>query len=244
MANTYGDLITDALSEIRYARAGDVLAPDDMAFGLRALNRLIDGWNADKTQIWTANFSDFTLTPNHNPHTIGPAADFVVTKRPVEIENAELNLGSDTFVPLDLLDDYQYANLSVPNLSASLPTAIYYSPNYVPQVEQGACYFWPISSQALVVRLWMRIVLGSVLETDEVSLPQGYEDALMLTLAERLAAPFGQVLAQTTVRKATEARQKIRVNNSTLTRLTSDGPKGRKIGVSSFNWRSRTFNNT
>jgi hypothetical protein len=41
------DLITDAFTEIRAARAGDVLAPEQMAWGLGKLNRLLDRWNAN-----------------------------------------------------------------------------------------------------------------------------------------------------------------------------------------------------
>ncbi len=243
MSTTWGDVVTNALFEIRYARAGDVLAPEDMAFGLQVANRLLDAWNADRMQSWNTQQADFTLTPGHTPHTIGPAADFVVTKRPVAIDDAQLNIGNNVFMPLDLIDQSDYAGISVPALTSTLCTALYYSPDYVPEVEQGSCYFWPICTQALTVRLWLRYIIAGVLETTVFSQPQGYERAFTLTLAEELAAPFGQTLSGMTSRNAQMARAKIRTNNEDITRLRSDGPKGQRPTISNFNWRSRTFNN-
>jgi hypothetical protein len=79
---TYGDLVTEALKEIRAARAGDVPSPDDMADGVSILNRIIDFWNANQRTVYSEDFQDFTLVPSLSPHTIGPTGTFNITQRP------------------------------------------------------------------------------------------------------------------------------------------------------------------
>lgn len=44
MADTVGEVLTDALLEIRVARAGDAVNPNTMDMALRRLNLLLDEW--------------------------------------------------------------------------------------------------------------------------------------------------------------------------------------------------------
>lgn len=215
--STYGDLITDALAEIRAARAGDVVNADDMAYGLRQLNRLLDQWNADRPKVFRSFYQDFTLTANHSPHTIGVSgADFIVTgNRPVSIDAAAWNLGGSpaAFQPIAVRDAQWYATVFVPGLVSGIATDVYYDPAYDSPTPVGNLYFYPVPSGANGVRLWIRQVLASVAQTDTVTLPQGYDAALMLTLAEILAPGFGQSVAPGTAKRASEARAVIEANN-------------------------------
>lgn len=218
MANTYGDLVTDALAKIRMARAGDVPNPNDMAFGMRALNRLIDGWNAERPRVYREFFQDFTLTPSLDPHTIGPTgATFTVTgTRPVSIDAAGLNIGGSpaTYQRITVYDWRYYASRAQPGLSTALPFALYYDPAYTN--GNGNCYFWPVPTSALGVRLWMRQVLASVAQTDNVTLPQGYEIALLWSLARFFSSDFGQAWPADNERQYTQAIAAIEGNNDVV----------------------------
>jgi hypothetical protein len=237
---TIGDMVTSALTEIRVARAGDVLAPDDMATGLYVFNRLLDLWNADYRKVYASGFTDYTFTPSLSPHTIGPGGTFTATVRPVELLYAAVNIGGSpaSFIPIDVQDAAWYATMPVPALTSTIPTDVYYQPDS----PLGKLYFWGIPTVAYGVRLWTRSLLASVVQTDTFSLPQGYQAALELTLAEELAASFGQQVSSSTERRAREARALIFGNNddAPYLRTRDAGLAGGEMDGSGFNWLTRT----
>lgn len=211
--STFSDLVTDAIIELRSARAGDVVNPDDMDLGLRTLNRLFDSMNADEMAIYNEAFTDYTLTPNLSPHTIGPGGTFSVTQRPVSLDYAALNLGGTTpvFTRINVRDDAWYQRQGVPSISITVPTDVYYDTSW----PLGNLYFYGIPSLAYSVRLWTRTVLAAVALTDTFSLPPGYQNMLTLTLAEWLGSAFGQSISESTARRAKDARDLVyRVNDT------------------------------
>lgn len=232
---TVGDVVTSALTEIRAARAGDVVKPADMTLGIYLLNRLLDLWNADERKVYADRFTDFTLTPSLSPHTIGPSGTFTATVRPVRLLSAAVNLGSGVFTPLDVRDAEWYASQTVPALTSTFPTDVYYQPEF----PLGKLYFWPVPTSALSVRLWTRALLASVVQTDDFSLPPGYQEALELTLAERLAPAFGEGASEETKTAARAARATIFGNNDDVSlKLTSDAPTSGN-GGGWFDYRTR-----
>lgn len=190
---TFTDLFTDALSRIRIARAGDVLSPEDADYCLLLFNGLLDQWNADGRAVYASIFTDYTLTPSLNPHTIGPGGTFVVTQRPVEIQAAALSLGGNpvVYTPIEVRGKAWYQAQTVPGLSTSIPTDVYFEESW----PLGKLYFYPLPSAASGIRLWTRVLLAAVAAADvgnAFSMPPGYGEALTLTLAKKAAPGFGQ----------------------------------------------------
>lgn len=234
---TIGDLVTSALTEIRVARAGDVVNPDDMATGLYVLNRLLDLWNANDRAVYSESFDDFTLTPSLSPHTIGVGGTFALTVRPVELLDAAVNLGGSpaTFIPIMVRDKAWYAAQAVPAQTASFPTDVYYKADW----PLGKLYFGPVPTTAYGVRLWTRTLLAAVTQDATFSLPPGYQAALELTLAEELAPSFGQSVSADTARRARQARAIVFGNNDDTPRLaTADA--GLQRGSAGFNYLTRS----
>lgn len=257
MSSTILDaLIYPALAEIRVARAGDVLAPDDAAFTLTILNSLLDLWNADARASFTETINDFTLVPNVSPHTIGPAGSatgpsnptFVVNVRPQTLLFASVNLGGtpNVYIPIAVQQTDWYERQAVPGLSQTFPTDVYYSADWTDPnslgTGYGALYFYGIPTTAYGVRLWLRTIFGAVALTDIFSQPPGYQRALWLTLAEEAATPFGQPIPPSLTRRASEARGLIFGNNDDPPMLeTADAGLNRSSGRSSFNYHSRSW---
>lgn len=255
---TITTLLIGALTEIRVARAGDTPSPDDLDLALQILNELLDEWNADSRALFNTTFSDFTLVPSLSPHTIGPAGSlagpadptFVVALRPVALIGAQLNLGGSipAFIPLTVRDDAWYRRVPTPTITMAAPTDVYYSPDWTDPNNlgsgYGSLYFYGIPSTAYTVRLWLRTVLAQVTDPSlTFSLPPGYQAALRLTLAERLAAAMGQVVAPSTAEAARGARERVFGNNDPIPHLaTADAGLnggGHPLG---FNWANRSYN--
>lgn len=205
------DLVTDALLEINIYDALDTPSPQDAAFVLRKLNRILDNWNADRAAVYADQFQAYTLTPALSPHTIGPSGTFVVTQRPVSLEGVTLLLPTvnSPQITISIRDQAWYRSLSIPSLSTQQPTDVYYDPTW----PNGKLYFYPVPNAAYQVVLWTRIVLATLGLNDAFTLPPGYQDAITLTLAEDIAPTFEKPVAPSLAKKAQEARERIFTNN-------------------------------
>lgn len=217
---TVRQIVVDAMLEIGAIAAGEALSADDGAYALSKFNRLIDNWNAERAAVYNVSFATYTLTPSLSPHTIGPTGTFVVDQRPVSVEGANIilnNVSPTVKSPLHLRDDQWWLNQRVPGISTTLPTDLYYSPDW----PNGSLWLWPIPTVAYGLELETRVLLANVVLTDTVSLPPGYRDALTLTLAEDLATPYGRALPPALPALAMRARARIFANNDIPPRLVT-----------------------
>jgi len=242
MAEAVQEIITDALGELGVLSTGEPLSAPEADIALRYLNRMLDQWAARMINAYNVNFSAFTLTPNHQPHLIGPnlvAPDFAVAQRPVRIENAAIilnNVPQPVDVPLNIRDDNWWANQRVKTITSTVPTDLYYSPDW----PNGALYLWPIPTFPYGLRLetWV-LISGFTSIADTVELPPGYREALMLSLAEKLARPFGKPLGEDLRSDAARARAIFQTNNAKSPRTASAdyGTRGKRT-VPTFNYIS------
>jgi hypothetical protein len=222
VSDTVLDIITDALLEIEaYGPADLPPSASDAALGLRLLNRELDAWAALKRYVYSVGFTAYTLTPNHQPHLIGPglvAPDFAATQRPVRIEGADLILPTGVDLPLNLRDDDWWLNQRVKSIATTTPTDLYYSPDW----PNGSLFLWPIPTTGYGLRLetWGLISQFAAL-SDAFSFPPGYKKALVLTLAERLCRPFGRPTRADLTEDAKKARADIQTNNAKSPRIAS-----------------------
>lgn len=236
---TFQDIANDALTEIGVLAAGETATPEDSALCLTRGNYIMDEWAARKVYAYNINFTVYTLTAGHGPHLIGPglnAPDFAATQRPVKIEGAALRLNTsvpNVDKPLNLRDDDWWNNQRVKTLASSIPTDLYYSPDW----PNGALNLWPVPSVAygLVLEAWVLLTQFAALTT-AFSLPPAYRKAFMLTLAEELCGPFGKQPSPLLIVKARDARKAVQGNNSGSPRIsTAEAGQGGK-GGSYFNW--------
>jgi hypothetical protein len=232
---TYLDLITNALSEIGVARAGDVLSPEDANFALGILGRMLDEWNADRRAVYASVLAPYTTT-GVSPHTIGPAgATFTVAQRPVSLEGAT-RLESGVRTPLTIQTRPWWLAQSMPALGGTV-TDVYYEPDW----PLGKLYFWPVPS-GVQVELLTSVLLDSTLAlTDDFSLPPGYQGAIEKSLAEECATPFGQEVSAKLEKLAAAARARIFGNNDAVHPYrTRDAGMPCGGGGSTFNYRTRS----
>ncbi len=212
------DILTDAAMEIGVEETGSPLSSDDAKWILRKLNRLLESWNTRRINAYNINFTTYTLTPNKNPHTIGPTlADFTVAQRPVVIEAANIIYNSVTpsvKIPLNLRNDEWWATQRVPALTSNFPVDLYYSPD----MPNGSIYLWPVPTIAYGLELETWVPLGQVAMGDDVTFPPGYQEAITLSLAESIAPSFEKPISPDLARMAQMARMNIQsLNASQLT---------------------------
>lgn len=210
-------LCEQAAQELNLIMPGDNLSADDGALLLRKLNQIFGEWNTKRQAIYRSFPTTYTLTPSLSPHTIGPTGTFVVAQRPVEIDAATLVLSAAANVPLTIRDAAWYADLAYPTLTSSVPTDLYYDPTW----PNGSLYLYPVPTTAYGLELWTRATFASVVLSDTVTYPPGYEGAIIDTLAEDSAESLGRQPGQKLVERARRRRADLFALNDPTPRLVT-----------------------
>lgn len=237
---THLELITAAYQETGIVDPIETLDGAQTDFGLQQYNRLLDQWNAIREAVYVEQFANHTLTAGLNPHTFGPSGTFTLTQRPVSIDNVTLVLNTTSPAVHTLIMDHQwpwYADVPVPDLETSIPLHAYYAPNW----PNGSLYLWPVPDTAYPIRVWRRVLLSEVAIGsigDDFSLPPGYRDAIIRTLAENISAALNVPVPGLLREKAESARAIVFANNlvtPTIATRDSGMPNSGRPG-GGFNW--------
>lgn len=215
------ELIAAALQEIGALAPGEEPSPGDGGWVLRKLQRLIDRYNARQPMIYNVSFTKYTLQANHSPHTIGPDADFDCIQRPVDIPSVGLLL-TNSNPPVEILlnprDEAWWAAQSVKNLTSTIPTDYYYSPDW----PVGQIFFWPIATQVNDVLIQARTILKEITNYNQkFSLPPGYWDAIVYPLAVSLCPSYERAASRELLLLETKAIKAIQTNNIASPRGTT-----------------------
>lgn len=199
-------MISDALKEI--CVLGEDSNPSDMmlADGLRMLNRLLDTFSNNPTWAYDQSAS-FKVLTGVQSFTIGPSGD-LIESRPIMINSASYTIDGITY-PVSVIDYEKYDSITCKTLTGAYPSAIYYQGTY----PNGTVFIYPIATGGtLSLRLTASVKQFANAAT-EVDMPEGYEDAIMLALAIRMAPSYGKQVSQDTRIAARRAKKLVEANN-------------------------------
>ena len=192
MAYTAADAIADAMSDLGILAAGETPAADDVVAGLRSLNRLVDGWAAERLLIYTVTRSTWTIVSNTATYTVGPGGDINMA-RPVPINHVRYY--DTAFTPLierelSPLTDDAWALLKAKGQTNNIPTLYYYNSTY----PLGTLTLWPIpQSTSLVGLVYAPEAVAEFTDpTTTIILPPGYRRMIVKNLAVELASSYGK----------------------------------------------------
>jgi hypothetical protein len=157
------------------------------------LNRLAGSLNCDRLNIYSIARAEYPLDPPKASYTIGLSPDGFITadfpaERPLGIESANILSGAASIpYPLALFTALQWAAIGSQALPDSIPGILY--DDFAYPVSTLYLYGQPAAGQTLELFTWTLVPTFQAI-TDVVLLPPGYEDALVLNLAVRLAPHF------------------------------------------------------
>jgi hypothetical protein len=168
-------------------------SPAQYQDGLEELNRLIGSLNCDRLFIYTQDRYVAPLTESKT-YTIGLSNDPNVTPdlalpRPQKIESANVISPGDPAIryALGVVDSLAWPQIGVQDSPGGIPSVLYDDYAY----PMSTLYLYPQASSGYLLEMYCWHLVPTFFSADDfVYLPPGYEDALVLNLAVRLAPHF------------------------------------------------------
>lgn len=171
------DLITAAHVNIAVIRAGCTLGSDMATFGFQTLNRMLDSWAAEQLAVYGLEAISVTLTG---------AANYAVSPRPIKIESASTIDASGVETALEHLTAEQYAAILDKSMTGAFARAYFYDDGY----PTGNVYLTPKPSSGTLLLRCIKALAAFGSTGTSVSMPSGYERAIVTCLAAELCPAF------------------------------------------------------
>jgi len=209
MPRTVREILTRAMRTATILGASDVMEGNDAADALLTLNQMMDAWQAERLFAYEILQHTHALTAGVGTYTIGPGGT-INTDRPVRIEWAYTRDSQNYDRPMEIVPDQVFAAITLKNQGDNFPSVLYYRPAF----PLGTIRLWEHPSANLVLHLGCWVTLSEFADLNSsVTLPPGYEQAIVLSMAELLSPEYGKEPSASLVRMAARARANIQQNN-------------------------------
>jgi hypothetical protein len=206
------DLVTATLKLIGAVAPGETPAYEELNDGLLTLNRMIGSWSNESLLIHAKVREELTLTASDGEYTFGIGGN-INTARPMKIEEALIEDVTNTPTaeyPLKILTLAEWCAITQKDLESDIPTSLYVDNAY--PLTTLSLYPVPSAANKLVLFSWKPITELTTLNT-AISLPPGYEEALIYNLAIRLSPEYGRPVSQEIAMIAGDSKASIKRMN-------------------------------
>lgn len=183
---TVRNLITRSLRKSGVITKSETPDADEISDALEECNSMLGSWSIEKLLCISRTRESFPSTGAHS-YTIGSGGDFNTT-RPVKIISAFARLGTNDDYPMTEITDKNYSLIQNKD-TIGAPDFFNYDNGY----PLGTLTMYPKPSASYTIHIYSeKAIAGFVSLSQVVSLPEGWEDAIVYGLAVRLAPEYGQ----------------------------------------------------
>jgi hypothetical protein len=215
-------IIRSAVQALGRLGQGRGLSQSEKDDGLIVLNAMLDSWAARRLFAYEIAHASYAFGSSKQSYTIGPSGADFTAARPLRIERANLVIvgAEESRTPLQVINFDEYADIPIAGLSSGIPVKLYYRPTF----PKGTLYPWPYptdTANKLELFVWAQLSSFAALAT-EASLPPGYLEAVIYSLAEKLAPTYRLPISPDVERLARQARALISGVNSQSPKLATD----------------------
>lgn len=171
------DVVKSALRLIRVIDADETPSASDSSTALFGLNSLLGRWSAQPNTIYQTTTISLTMTPGDGFYSVADLGSEIT-----RVEQAFIRQ-NDTDLEMVIYSESEYE--SIPDkASGGTPSVLHYA-------RESGVYLWPVPSQADTLRLIALVPYSSVALSDSITMPAEYLDALIFSLAKRIAPEYG-----------------------------------------------------
>jgi hypothetical protein len=189
------DILGDSLMYIGAYGPGETVSTDDQTFALRLVNRVLDSWSARKLSPIGINRASYGLS-GAGSYTFGSSGTWVASTRPIKIKAAN---GIEKECRIASAE--QWAAVADKTRTGIFVEDLYWDGGF----PSGNVYVSPIPAGGNAILYTYQPIGDFASLTDTVSLPAGYERALVISFALELCIPFGRPIPDGLPQLAQEA---------------------------------------
>jgi hypothetical protein len=201
---TARSIVTKALQKNGVLTKNETPSADEADDGLEALNDLIGSWSNESLLIYARLSESFPLVSGTASYTIGSGGDFNTT-RPLQILSAFTRIGGTDY-NMAIINGVEYDKIIQKSITSADPEVLYYDGNSA----LGTITLYPVpSTGTLHIRSEKQLTEFTTLDTD-LSLPPGWDRALIYSLAIEQAPDYGQPVTPELVALASDSLGKIK----------------------------------
>jgi len=229
------DLVSASLRKIGVLASGETADSASSTDALNELNRMLATWSTEGLLVYSKVRETFTLSGGLGSYSMGTGATFDTT-RPIKIVDAAISISGLEY-RMRIITVDEYARVTLKGLQG-IPGYLYPEGTY----PNETLNFYPVPTTGYTFVCYSWKPLASVASTNStVSLPPGYEDALVYNLAVRLAPEYGKSLDPVVAETALATKASIKRINSKPQFLYADnalvqmGANGRPMSITAFN---------
>jgi len=184
---TANEIVASALELLGVRAQEEALQQVDLERGLRWMNIMLKGWEADGVMVWVLTEGSLTLADSDGSYSFAAAGDF--TTIPFEIMQMRISHDAGNEIEMTRLSRQDYYRL--PNrTSEGFPTQYFYDR----QRDSGTLYIWPEPDDALydITFTYRRRIQDMDASTDTFDLPPEWYKAVIYGLALTLTPIYGK----------------------------------------------------
>lgn len=214
---TVQDLVDRSLRLIGQLPSGESATSDETADAMEAFNGLLALWRNEDLMCWSMRTETVPMVATQSSYTVGPTGDLVST-RPVSIESAYMLVGTASH-PVSILTEEQYASLRSKSETAEYPTAILFRPT----MPDATILVHPVPTDTDSLKITTRVPISAfAAKTDTVSLPPGWEEAIVTNGAVVLAPEFETEAKPSVVQRAIVSKASLKRTNKRSSVLNTE----------------------
>jgi hypothetical protein len=203
------DLIKAALRKLVVLAEGEEPSNEGLTDAFSELNRMMAQWNNKNYLVLGTNIEEFSLVASQNSYTLGSGGNFNTTV-PIRIDKVFIKYDSNTEIPIEIIDNNRWGEIVNKSTESNTPRKVFIDINH-PLMK---LYFYPTPSEVKTIILHnFRQFSAFSTTTESISLPNGYEDAIVYNLAMRLAPEYGKEPSGTIIKYAQDALSDIKRSN-------------------------------
>lgn len=227
---TVFDIIQQALLNVGAISFGESIEPAVSKMSIMQMNGILRKWSGSYMNYRVFDHT-FTTSTNTPVITMGNTVDGEfptptvgdIDERPASIDQVDIIMGTLTF-PVRIKTYQEYTKIPVKNVT-SIPTDCYYKDG----IPFSELWFFPAIPASYGVRVVGKAYLTQYSNVaDLVTLPLEYSEALIYSLALKLAPMFGQNPSEGLIYLANSSMKHIKQRNvlNNITRCTNDFSNG------------------
>lgn len=208
-------LITDAWNDSNVGGIPATLTSGDRDNYLRRLNRMLDSWSADGLMVYVLYRDTLTTSIGVESYATSVLAS---TERPTWIDHAYITADGVDHM-LRIISPLEYDGIAS-KTSRGLPSMLNYQANMT--TGHGKIILYPVPDAAYTLTVVVPRKFTAYAYTDTVSLPPGYEKAIVDNLTVEIAAANNVNPTPLMMQRAMESKAVIQRNSVAMQIETLD----------------------